>query len=108
MRIALAAGLLAALTVSAAADDKKPTPAPAQPAVAEKTPDLTKLQGSECAKARAQNKTCVISIENEDILGETATGDGTALTGIEFPTHASLVRIRLHFLPEIIRSTEDL
>jgi hypothetical protein len=106
MRIALAAGLLAALTVAAAADNNK-KPAPAQPA-AEKTPDLTRLQGSECAKARAQNKTCVISIENEDILGETATGDGTALTGIEFPTHASLVRIRLHFLPEIIRSTDDL
>ena len=102
MRIALVAALVTAFAGSAAADNPKPAPA------GEKTPDLHKLEGSECAKARAQNKTCIISFENEDILGENATGDGSALTGIEWPTMASLIRLRLHFLPEIVRSTEDL
>lgn len=104
MRSALALALV--LATSPALADKAP-PAAAQPA-AEKTPDLHKLEGSECAKARAQNKTCVISIENEDIVGENATGDGTGYTALEFPKLGSLIRLRLHFLPEIIRSTDDL
>ena len=48
-----------------------------------------------------------------DFSGDTIEGDlirpeGTTVDARDFAKHSSLIRIRKHFIPEIIKSAEDL
>ncbi len=82
------------------------TPALAQPS---QGADVQKMAGSDCAKARAAGKTCVIDITDGDVHeGEVPKGEGTGFTGIGFGKAASLIRIRRDFIQEIMKSAEDL
>lgn len=81
--------------------------AAAAPAVADpRAPE--KLVTDDCAKARRQNKDCVLTIEGHEIDGKTPGGTGMTVTARTDIRHASLIRIRYDFIQEIVKSAEDL
>jgi hypothetical protein len=77
-------------------------------AFADPTPDVSKMKTDDCAQARKQNKTCVLSIEDESIEGDKPVASQTSILAIKFPQHSSLIRIRRDFISEILKSAEDL
>jgi hypothetical protein len=82
----------------------------AVPVAADPTPptDVTKMAADDCARARKMNKTCVLSIEGEDLTGTAPTAGQSPISVHGFTDHASLIRIRHDFIPEILRTAEDL
>jgi hypothetical protein len=72
------------------------------------TADVSKMKSDDCARARKQNKTCVLDMGKEDIEGGAPTATGTSVGIIKFGTVASLIRIRKDFIVEILKSAEDL
>ena len=94
MRFLLAALLLA--PTIAAADDKAPTP------------QLPQGTADDCARARRLNKVCELTIGEEQIEGGVSRPDGTGFYARGFAYLNSLIRIRRDFIPEIIKSAEDL
>ena len=99
MRIKLAALLMMVTAGTAMAQ----TPAKA---TAPKT--ATEMVTDDCARARKLGKDCVINIENEKIEGGTPTGDGTSVHVIKYGNAGSLIRLRRDFIPEIVKTAEDL
>jgi hypothetical protein len=77
-------------------------------AFADPTPDASKMKADDCAQARKQNKTCVLSIEDESIEGNKPVAGETSVLAIKFSQHSSLIRIRRDFISEILKSAEDL
>lgn len=74
-----------------------------------RTPDVSKMVTDDCAKARKAGKPCVINMgEGESIEAQTPTAGGAAVGIIQFGKAASLVRIRMHFITEILKSAEDI
>ena len=96
MRILLATLLL--FPAIAFADDAKPQ-APVQ-----------EPQGSaeDCARARKLNQTCVLTIGEEDIEGGVSKPDGIGFSARDWAYMNSLIHIRRDFIPEIIKSAEDI
>jgi hypothetical protein len=90
MRILLAAVLLVPMTASA------------QSRTAEQ------MKTDDCARARKQNKTCVLDMGAEKIEAGTGKGEGERVDIIRFGKSASLIRIRHEFIAEIIKTAEDL
>jgi hypothetical protein len=74
----------------------------------EKTTDVVKMSGNDCARARAQNKTCVLTIEDENIEGGRPSAGETTILVEEFVKHQSLIQIRRDFIVEILKTAEDL
>ena len=95
MRTMLLTLLLASLTTASAA-------------FADPTPDVSKMKTDDCAQARKQNKTCVLSIEDESIEGNKPVAGETSVLALRFTQHASLIRVRRDFIQEILKSAEDL
>jgi len=82
-----------------------PALASAQPSQAA---DVQTMAADDCARAREAGKTCVLSIEDGDTVEGTApTAGGSLIAGRGFGTSASLIRVRGDFIPEILRSAED-
>jgi hypothetical protein len=77
-------------------------------ALADAPKDFKRMATDDCARARAQNKTCVINIEGIDVEGNNPVGTGERITTPDFGTNKSLIRIRRDFIPEIIKTAEDL
>ena len=103
MRTAFVACMLLALAPAASADPK-PVPAPraTEPAGTE-----APISG-DCARARAHNKTCVLDMGGETVDGDVAKNTGLDTTIATFSTHGSLIHIRRDFLPQIVKTAEDL
>lgn len=97
MRKMLASTLVVSLAI--------PAVALAQPA---KAADVTTMASDDCAKARKAGKTCVLTIEDEDITGTTPTYGDTNTAIIGFGDHDSLIKLRRDFIPEILRTAEDI
>jgi hypothetical protein len=95
MRI-LFAGLLLALAPA-------PTFADGTPAA-----DVTRMKADDCARARKQHKTCVLTIEDEKIDGSRPRNTETEIIVTPFGKHGSLIRVRRDFIAEIMKSAEDL
>lgn len=91
----LSALLLALLTTSAAAD-----PAPAA--------DVQKMVTDDCAKAARAKKQCVLSFEGHDVDGGTSWPGGLTVIGRTPTDFGSLIRLRRDFIPEILKTAEDL
>ena len=53
-------------------------------------------------------KVKVYDFSGDTIEGDLVKPDGTDLNARDFAKHSSLIRIRQHFIPEIIKSAEDL
>jgi hypothetical protein len=103
MRKALVAVLLFSGVVSflsaAAADDKAAKPASG----------VKKMKTDDCARARAAGRTCIIDIsEGEEVVGDLPKGTDTIVSIPGFTDHSKLFTIRYHFLPEIVKSAEDI
>lgn len=95
MRILLVALLLAL-----------PTAAFAQRA---KATDVQTMATDDCAKARKAGKTCVLTItDDSDIIGTTPTYGDTGTALIQFGGHGSLIKLRMDFIQEILRTAEDI
>jgi hypothetical protein len=73
-----------------------------------RTPDAAQMKTDDCARARKQNKTCVIDMGTETLEGTTGKGEGERIDIIGFGKAESLVRIRRDFITEILKSAEDL
>jgi hypothetical protein len=100
MRIFFATAALLLGTAAATADSK-----PSKPS----TPDATKMATDDCARARKQNKTCVLDMgKGDEIEGGTPTAGGSAIGIIQFTKAESLIRVRKDFIVEILKSAEDL
>ncbi len=74
-----------------------------------KTADATRMASDDCARARKQNKTCVLDMgKGDDIEGNSPTAGGSAIGIIQFGKAESLIRIRRDFIVEILKSAEDI
>jgi hypothetical protein len=74
-----------------------------------KTTDASRMASDDCARARKQNKTCVLDMgKGDDIEGNSPTAGGSAIGIIQFTKAESLIRIRRDFIVEILKSAEDL
>ena len=63
--------------------------------------------------AHAQKKDAAAKVKVYDFSGDTIEGDlvkpeGSTVDARDFAKHSSLIRIRKDFIPEIIKSAEDL
>jgi len=55
-----------------------------------------------------QPKTKVYDFSGDTIEGDLIKPEGTTVDARDFAKHSSLIRIRTNFIPEIIKSAEDL
>jgi len=78
---------LGLLVGTAAADDKKAPPAAAD---------------------KGNGKVKVYDFSGDTIEGDLIKPEGSTVDARDFAKHASLIRIRTNFIPEIIKSAEDL
>lgn len=101
MRIAFAA-LLVSLALPAAADPPRP------PRSAAPRHDARTLHDDDCALARAQHRTCTLTMGREDVGGNTPGATGTKVRVLTLAKQPSLIRVRREFVVEILRSAEDL
>ncbi len=97
MRTLLVTAALLFGTDVATADSPKP-----------RTPDAAKMASDDCARARKQNKTCVLDMGKEEVTGAAPTAGGSAIGIIGFGKASSLIRIRKDFIVEILKSAEDI
>jgi hypothetical protein len=56
----------------------------------------------------AGGKVKVYDFSGDTIEGDLVKPEGTDLNARDFAKHSSLINIRKHFIPEIIKSAEDL
>ena len=77
-------------------------------AFADAPPNVERMNANDCAQARKLNKTCVLSIEEEAVDGKVPTLTETSVVVNPFGKHGSLIRVRKDFIPEILKSAEDL
>jgi hypothetical protein len=77
-------------------------------AFADTAPDVSKMKVDDCARARKANKTCVLDIGEENIEGNGATATGTVINPRTFAVLNSLIHIRKDFIPEILKSAENI
>lgn len=86
----LAVCLLLVLAGTAAADDKKAPPPPAG------------------GDAKGNGKVKVYDFSADSIEGDLVKPEGIGVNVADFSKHSSLIRIRKDFIPEIVKSAEDL
>jgi hypothetical protein len=79
-------------------------------AAADPTPptDVTRMAAGDCARARKLGKTCVLTIEDEQIEGKSPTAGQPPISVPMFADHSSLIRLRRDFIAEILKTAEDL
>jgi hypothetical protein len=63
----------------------------------------------DCARARAQHKDCVIDIANgEEIDGKAPVATDAMINFLAWTKSQSLIHLRRDFVPEIVKTAEDL
>ena len=70
--------------------------------------DVTKMVTEDCARARKAGKTCVLDVQAEEVGGSTPTAGDVGTRILIFGTATSLIRLRYDFIPEIVKTAEDL
>jgi hypothetical protein len=93
-------GVFVVALVAIAAPSAVTGPAHAQPA-----PAKASDKGNDKA---AGSKVKVYDFSGDTIEGDLIRPEGTTVDARDFAKHASLIRIRTNFIPEIIKSAEDL
>jgi hypothetical protein len=93
--VALLALLPPAAVLAAPGDDTAPRSA-------------ERLAEGDCARARARNRPCVLTMDPEALDGRSARADGATTTARSVATFDSLIRIRADFRAEILRAAEGL
>jgi hypothetical protein len=78
-------------------------------AAADPARDADSMHTDDCAKARKQNKTCIIDMgKGSDITSERPSNDEIRIDIVESGRAKSLLRIRREFIAEILKTAEDL
>ena len=98
MRILLAASLASLTALSALPASADPSPAA----------DARKMATDDCARARKAGRDCVLSMDAHEIGGDTPSATGSTVTVPISTKQPSLIRLRRDFIPEILKSAEDL
>lgn len=63
----------------------------------------------DCARARAQHKDCVIDIAGgEEIDGNAPAATDTMINFLKWTKSQSLIHLRRDFVPELVKTAEDL
>jgi len=102
MRRAPALALLTALVAPPVLADPAPAPSP------ERRPAATRAEASECARARKAGKPCQLTIEPEQVGGDRPVPDGTDLRLRRFEPMGSMIRLRMEFIDQIVKTADDL
>jgi hypothetical protein len=92
----------AIIAVAAAAAASSAAADPAPPA------DIGKMVTDDCARAAAAKKQCVLQFDAHDIGGGRPGGDGHRIEVLTPTKSGSLIRVRKDFIPEILKTAEDL
>lgn len=58
----------------------------------------------DCARARALGKTCELTIDAEEVEGGVVKPEGEVIAPRPLAEARSLIRLRKHFIPEILQS----
>jgi hypothetical protein len=66
------------------------------------------MASGDCARARKAGKVCELTIEDEVIEGGVPSAGEMNVGIIKFVRASSLIRVRKDFIPEILKSAEDL
>lgn len=98
MRSFLIAALIAAPALA-------PAVAAAQPAP---VADANTMAADDCSRAHKAGKTCVIKFETETLEGGVHGPDDLVVNVDQFFGHESLIKVRRDFIPEILRTAEDI
>lgn len=69
---------------------------------------VSSLAVAQPAKNQPAGKVKVYDFSGDTIEGDLVKPEGTDLNARDFAKHSSLIRIRKDFIPEIIKSAEDL
>ncbi len=77
-------------------------------AYADRTPDVRQMHTDDCAAARKSNKTCVLDMGKDDVVGNAPTASGSSVAIIPTTKQPSLIRLRRDFIVEILKTAEDL
>ena len=64
--------------------------------------------GAKADPPPSNGKTKVYDFSGDTIEGDLIKPEGSTVDARDFAKHASLIRIRTNFIPEIIKSAEDL
>ena len=76
--------------------------------LADPRPDASRMVTDDCALARKAGKTCVLDVPAEDVGGRVPTADELTVRILAFGKGPSLVRVRRDFVPQILKTAEDL
>jgi len=68
----------------------------------------TSDKGNDKGAGDKGSKVKVYDFSGDTIEGDLIRPEGSTVDAREFAKHSSLIRIRTHFIPEIIKSAEDL
>ena len=102
------ATLSASMATTASADSGSPGAKKPIKSIPYDARDGASIAKDDCARARAAGRPCELTIEGETIDGAAPSADGSRFNALSWITSSSLLRIRRDFLPEIIKSAEDL
>ncbi|HEY5922894.1 MAG TPA: hypothetical protein VIV11_14545 [Kofleriaceae bacterium] len=107
MRLLLATLLLLPSVAFATEPSEPPQPKPQAQA---KPQPQAPAQGNpdDCARARKLGRVCELTMGEEDIEGGVSRPDGDGFNAREFAWFGSMIRFRRDFIPEIIKTAEDL
>lgn len=78
------------------------------PALADAPASASKMATDDCARARAQHKTCELTIDSDEVTGDRPSVGETNITIAPWTKGTSLIQVRRDFIPEILKSAEDL
>jgi hypothetical protein len=63
---------------------------------------------SQLASERLQSSTLRFDFEDDEITGVLARPDGDSVTSIGQAVHPSIIELRRQFIPELVKTMEDL
>lgn len=95
MSMRLAAALCLALVPSLA------TAAPAKPVVTDQDADAAAVRGTNKAGVKE------LTYDDEELTGESLHPDHQPVPGRRFGTHPSLITLRMHFIPQMLKMATD-
>jgi hypothetical protein len=70
--------------------------------------DVTTMATDDCARARLAGKLCVLEIPAEEVAGQLPGSTDAVIRLVWVDSARSLMRLRRDFIPEILKTAEDL
>jgi hypothetical protein len=94
--------VVTALLLSATAFADPAVPPPNKPVVE------TSRDSGDCARQRAQHKDCVLDMGGESLEANAPVATDAMINFIKWTKSQSLITLRRDFIPEIVKTAEDL